>query len=164
MVDARFINCQGSSACTWRPKKEGTQHVGKSAGGPTTKIHLIVDALGNPVSFDLSGGEVHDVKKAPEMLEKVPNLGEFFLADKGYDSDDFRGKIIEHNSTPIIPGRKNRKEKIEYDREIYSSRHLVENAFCKLKQYRAVATRYDKLGRNFMGMITMAAIMIWARL
>jgi transposase len=116
------------------------------------------------VTFDLSGGEVHDVKKAPEILEKIENIGEYFLADKGYDSDDFRQKIIERNSIPVIPGRRIRKEKIEYDREIYGARHLVENAFCKLKQYRAVATRYDKLSRNFLGMLTMAAIMIWVRL
>lgn len=98
------------------------------------------------------------------MLDKVPNIGEFFLADKGYDSDEFRGKIAERNSEPVIPGRKNRKVKIEYDREVYGARHLVENAFCNLKQFRAVATRYDKLARNFMGMVTMASIMIWARL
>ena len=124
----------------------------------------MADALGNQVVFDLSGGEVHDVKKGPDLLGKISTFGEFFLADKGYDSDPFREQIIERESTPVIPGRKNRKEKIEYDRDIYGARHLVENAFCKLKQYRAVATRYDKLARNFLGMVTMASIMIWVRL
>ena len=164
MADDGLIDGSCTPACAWRPKKEGSQALGRSAGGPTTKIHLVADAMGNPVVFDLTGGEVHDVKKAPDLLEKLPKLGEFTLADNGYDSDPFRENISARNSTPVIPGRSLRKEKILYDRDIYKARHLVENAFCQLKQFRAVATRYDKLSRNFMGMVTLASIMIWVRL
>lgn len=159
-----LVHGSSTSARPWSPKKEGNQALGRSAGGPTTKIHLVVDALGNPVVFDLSGGEVHDVKKAPDLLEKLPKLGNFTLADKGYDSDPLREQIQQRNSIPVIPGRSLRKQKIEYDRDIYQARHLVENAFCQLKQFRAVATRYDKLTRNFLGMVTLASIMIWLRL
>lgn len=156
----------GSSAptCSRRPKKAGDQALGRSRGGPTTKIHLICDAHGNPLEFELTGGQIHDVTPAPELLAKTAQAGQFTLADKGYDSDEFRAKIRERGSEPMVPGRANRKEKIEYDKEIYGARSLVENAFCKLKQYRAVATRYDKLARNFSGMVTMACIMVWLRL
>lgn len=164
MVEDGFFRCASASARSRRPKKEGDQALGRSRGGPTTKIHLICDALGNPLKFTLTGGQVHDVAAAPDLLNKVDSLGEFTIADKGYDSDNFRARIKERKSEPVIPGRKNRKEEIEYDKTIYGARSLVENAFCKLKQFRAVATRYDKLARNFAGMVTMACIMTWLRL
>lgn len=113
------------------------------------------------MKFILTGGQIHDVTAAPDLLNKVETLGEFMMADKGYDSDEFREQIVNRRSQPVIPGRKNRKEKTEYDKTIYGARSLVENAFCKLKQFGAVATRYDKLARNFAGMVTMACIMIW---
>ena len=164
MVDDGFLCRASTSTCSWRPKKAGDQALGRSRGGPTTKIHLICDALGNPLKFTLTGGQIHDVTAAPDLLDKVESLGEFTIADKGYDSDEFRERIRDCKSEPVIPGRKNRNEKIEYDKTIYGARSLVENAFCKLKQFRAVATRYDKLARNFSGMVTMACIMTWLRL
>ncbi len=158
------LSCARSSARSWCGKKSGDQALGRSVGGPSTKIHLICDAHGNPLEFDLTGGQVHDVVAAPTLLEKTEEVGKYLIADKGYDSDKFRKKTEERGSTPVIPGRKNRKEKVEYDKNIYGARSLVENAFCSLKQLRAVATRYDKLARNFAGMVGLACVMMWLRL
>ena len=164
MVDDGFVLRSGASACPRRPKKAGDQALGRSRGGPTTKIHLICDSHGNPLKFDLTAGNVHDITAAPELLEKTEQAGNYLIADKGYDSDEFREKIQQCGSEPVIPGRSNRKEKIEYDKDIYKARSLVENAFCKLKQFRAVATRYDKLSRNYAGMVSMACVITWLRL
>lgn len=84
------------------------------------------------------------------------------LGDKGYDADE---RVIERlqaqGKTAVIPPRCNRKEQREYDKELYKARHLSENFFAKLKQYRAIATRYDKRGRNFLGAIYLAAAVVW---
>lgn len=160
----RFLQRASSSACTGRPKKAGEQALGRSRGGPTTKIHLICDAHGNPFRFHLTAGQVHDVTVAPHLLAQVGVLGEYVIADKGYDSDQFREKIRESGSQPVIPGRGNRKQPIEYDPELYKARSLIEHAFCHLKRFRAVATRYEKLARNFAGMVSLACIMLWLKL
>jgi transposase len=164
VVDNGLIGSTCASARAWRPKKTGDQALGRSRGGPTTKIHLICDAHGNPLEFTLTAGNFADIPAAPDLLKKTRQAGDYTLADKGYDSDEFRSEITDRGSIAVIPGRSNRKEKIEYDKAIYRARSLVENAFCKLKRFRAVATRYDKLARNFAGMVTMACIMIWVRL
>lgn len=118
MADDGLILCTSAPTRSWRPKKAGDQALGRSRGGPTTKIHLICDALGNPLTFSLTAGNVNDVTAAPDLLERTERAGEYTLADKGYDSDEFRAKIQERGSQPVIPGRSNRKEKIEYDKEI----------------------------------------------
>lgn len=159
-----FLKCPRPPAWPRRPKKEGLQALGRSAGGPTTKIHLVCDALGNPYRFSLSEGQVHDVTVAPFLLGTIDLPGDYLIADKGYDSDEFRALIREKKREPVIPGRNNRKQTIEYDKNLYSIRNLIEHAFCRLKQFRAVATRYDKLSRNFAGMVFLACIFLWLRL
>ena len=84
------------------------------------------------------------------------------LADKGYDADERVIKRLEHQGkTVVIPPKRNRKAPRDYDRELYKARHLIENFFAKLKQYRAIATRYDKLAETFLSAIYMAAVVIW---
>ena len=85
------------------------------------------------------------------------------LADKGYDADDLRKSLRQAGAVPVIPGRANRKRKITYDKTRYRERHRIENAFCRLKDYRRVATRYDKLAANFLGFIKLASIMMWLK-
>jgi transposase len=97
----------------------------------------------------LSPGNVHDIDTAFEFLDELPATSKNLLADKGYDSDLFRKSLRSLNREPVIPGRKNRKKEVPYDREKYSGRHVVENAFCSLKQFRSIATRYEKLDINF---------------
>lgn len=83
----------------------------------------------------------------------------YVLADKGYDADTLRRTLRQAGAVPVIPGRITRKRKIEYDRDRYRDRHLVENAFCRLKDFRRVATRYDKLAANFLSAVALAALL-----
>jgi transposase len=80
----------------------------------------------------------------------------YVLADKGYDADDLRRSLRRNGTVPVIPGRANRKRKVAYDKARYKDRHLVENAFCRIKDFRRVATRYDKLARNFLSTVALA--------
>ena len=124
------------------------------------KIHAVVDALGNPIGFHLTPGQASDLEGADQLLPDI--VAETVLADKGYDADE---RVIEplqaKGKTAVIPPRRNRKQPRYYDKELYKARHLIENFFAKLKQYRAIATRYDKRARNFLGAIYLAASVVW---
>jgi transposase len=126
----------------------------------STKIHAMVDALGNPVSFLLTPGQAHDLEGADVFLPQMQ--ADTLLADKAFDADK---RVIEPllaaGKTPVIPNMPGRKNPRSYDRALYAARHLIENFFCKLKQFRAIATRYDKRAINFLGGIYAAAIVIW---
>ena len=126
----------------------------------STKIHTLVDALGNPMAFFLTGGQAHDLEGADELLPKLE--ADTLLADKAFDADE---RVIEPllaaGKTPVIPPKRSRKTKRSFDKELYKARHLIENFYCKLKQYRAIATRYDKTARNFLAGIHLAAAVIW---
>ena len=108
------------------PKNGGQacQALGRSRGGFSTKIHVSVDGLGNPLRFILTGGQRHDITQAEELIAGY--AGEQVLADKGYDSQEFREHILALGMTPVIPPRSNRKEPAGYDRHLYRERHLVE--------------------------------------
>ncbi len=135
--------------------------IGKSRGGNTTKIHMAVDSYGLPIEFQLTGGEVHDAKAAPELILKLPKSA-YVIADKGYDSEDIREQIKEKGSIPNIPRKQNSKTgNADIDWCLYKYRHLVENVFARLKHFRAIATRYDKLKRNYASMIAIACSCIW---
>ena len=137
------------------------QAIGKSVAGNTTKIHMAVDAYGLPIEFHLTGGEVHDSKAAPELIVRLP-LADYITADKGYDSEEIRELIREKGSTPLIPRKKNSKTgNDDMDWCLYKYRHLVENVFARLKHFRAIATRYDKLKRNYASMVAMACSYLW---
>ena len=101
------------------------------------------------------------MKAAPELLERAGRL-RYLVADKGYDADALRRSLREAGTTPVIPGRRSRKRAIRYDKQRYRGRHLVENAFCRLKDFRRVATRYDKLAANFLSGVALAtALAFW---
>ncbi|WP_419569594.1 IS5 family transposase [Rheinheimera sp.] len=137
------------------------QAVGKSRDGNTTKIHMAVDSCGLPIDFIVTGGEVHDSKAALELLEKLPDA-EHVIGDKGYDSEKVRELVRKKNGVPIIPRKRNSKVgNGDMDWCLYKYRHLVENVFARLKHYRAVATRYDKLVRNYASTVALACCMLW---
>ena len=157
-VDASIIRAHQHS--TGAASKEN-QAIGKSRGGNTTKIHMAVDAYGLPIEFDLSGGEVHDCKIAPEFIAKLP-ASDYVIADKGYDSEELRELIREKSSVPVIPRKSNSTiGNSDMDWGLYKYRHLVENVFARLKHFRSIATRYDKLKRNYASMLAMACSYIW---
>ncbi len=137
------------------------QALGYSRGGFGTKIHVAADALGYPVVIHLSPGQDADVTHAPALLGDLEP--DAVLGDKGYDSDDLVGRIEGRGAEAVIPPRSNRKEPREYDKVLYKERNKVERCIGLLKQCRRVATRYEKTARNFLGMVTLAAITIWLR-
>ena len=125
----------------------------------STKIHATVDALGNPTGFALTGGQASELAGADELVPRVaaPTL----IADKGYDAEArVLAPLRAAGKTAVIPPRRNRTDQREYDGDLYQARHLIENFFCKLKQFRAIATRYDKTKRNFLAAIHLTATAI----
>jgi transposase len=126
----------------------------------STKIHALVDALGNPIAFFLTPGQAHDLQGADALLPQM--RADTLLADKAFDADE---RVIEPllaaGKSPVIPSKRNRKSPRVLDKEMYKARHLIENFFCKLKQFRAIATRYDKTARNFLAAIHLVAAAIW---
>ncbi len=120
----------------------------------------MVDALGNPVGFFLTGGQAHDLVGADHLLPDM-DAGTL-IADKAFDADK---RVIEPlaqaGKASVIPSKANRKVARDYDQNLYKARHLIENFFATLKQFRAIATRYDKTARNFLGGIHLAATLIW---
>jgi transposase len=136
--------------------------VGRSRGGLSTKIHARVDAKGRPVYLLISPGEVHDITCAEALLDGLEQRA-VVIADKGYDADRVRTHIRAQGAIPNIPNRSNRKKKYRWKKAIYRERNLVERFFNKLKQFRRIATRYDKLGATFLAFIKLAAVRIRLR-
>ncbi len=137
--------------------------VGKSRGGSTTKIHMASDAHGNPLCFKITESEVHDSQVAGDLIDEFHS--EYLIADKAYDSDEIRDKARSKKIKPVIPRRKNSKKKNkDFDRHIYKSRHQIENLFARLKHFRGIATRFEKLARNFKAMLSIACMFIWLKL
>ena len=126
----------------------------------STKIHATVDALGNPTGVHLTPGQAHDLEGADALLPDIQ--AECVIGDKAYDAQArVIGPLSKAGKTSVIPPRSNRKDQRDYDCHLYKARHLIENFFAKLKQYRAIATRYDKTARNVLGAIHLAAAVIW---
>lgn len=120
----------------------------------------MVDALGNPTAFFLTPGQAHDLEGADELLPQM--RADALVADKAFDADKrVIEPLIAAGKGFVIPPRNHRKAKRTFDKEMYKVRHLIENFFCKLKLYRAIATRYDKTARNFLAAIHLAAAVIW---
>ena len=157
----RQHHCACPSAQQPAPKKAGEdQAIGRSRGGLSTKIHALVDALGNPVNFFLTGGEAHDLVGADHLLPSMQ--ADTLIADKAFDADErVIAPLAAAGKTAVIPPKANRRLPRDYDQYIYQARHLIENFFAKLKQFRAIATRYDKTARNFLAAIHLTAGLIW---
>lgn len=132
--------------------------MGRSRGGFGSKIHGAVNPLGHPVALRLTGSEAADSPHLPGLIAGVKT--EAVLADKGYDSDANRAAIRRRGAAPCIPARRNRKEPIAYDRHLYRERNVIERFFGRVKQYRRVATRFDKKAENYLGFVWLAAINI----
>jgi transposase len=124
----------------------------------TTKIHALVDALGNPANLTLTAGQIHDLACAEALIENADP--DALIADKAYDADALVGRLTEREITPVIPPKANRKAKRECDFALYRERNLIERFFNKIKHFRAIATRYDKLARNFLAAVQLISAVI----
>lgn len=124
----------------------------------TSKLGAVVDALGNPMGFTLVAGQVHDCKTADVLLAQV--RPEALLGDKAFDVDALLDRLAARNIKAVIPPKRSRKLQRGYDKELYKERNLIERFFNKLKQYRGIATRYDKLAVVFLAGVHLAASVI----
>jgi transposase len=124
----------------------------------TTKVHALVDALGNPCNLMLTPGQDHDLTCAQPLLENADPRA--LIGDKAYDADSLIDTLDRRAITPVIPPKANRKVKRDCDFALYCERNLVERFFNKIKHYRAIATRYDKLARNFLAAVQLVAAII----
>ena len=133
--------------------------MGQSRGGLSTKIHAAVDALGNPVRLILTTGQHSEIKQAIPLIEGFS--ADYIIADKGYDADAFIAAIEAAQAVAVIPPKKNRKTARECDEHLYCERNLVERVFQKLKHYRRIATRYERLAMTYQAMLSLVATLIW---
>jgi transposase len=122
---------------------------------------MAVRGLGCPVRFVLTAGQKGDAPQAQALIEGLP--AEVVMADTAYDSDKLRGAVAAKGAVAVIPNNPSRALKYRLDKHLYAQRHLVECCFSKLKQFRRVATRYEKTARNYRAVVTLAAIVLWLR-
>ena len=127
----------------------------------TTKIHAVVDGLGNPLRIKLTAGNVNDLVPAGDLISGLE--ADMVIADKAYDADAFIALVREQGSAAVIPPRSNRREQRKFDRHLYKERHLAECFFAKIKAFRHISTRYDKLAVTFKAAVLIASCMVWIR-
>jgi transposase len=160
MIDSTSIRAHQQAATA---KRGGRDHcLGRSRGGLTTKIHAVVDRQGLPIRLALSAGQAHDAPAALTLLDQL-DPRTIVLADKAYDGNAIRGLIEGQGAVPNIPAKSNRKWRPCFSKTLYRERNRVERFFSKLKHFRRIATRYDKLADNFLAMVKLASMRLWLR-
>jgi len=120
-----------------------------------------VDALGNPLRFTLTAGQRHDITQAQALIADYRS--QYVIADKGYDSDDFLQTVLAGGAVPVIPPRSRRKTLRHYDEHLYRERHLVGCFINKIKHYRDIFSRFDKLSSRFLGFLNFVCTLIWLK-
>ena len=128
----------------------------------TTTVHLVVDALGLPLVFEITEGQKHDSRPASALVQRAQSS--CILADKAYDSDAFRLGLLGQGCLPVIPSNASRSGKLPYDKELYKSRSEIERTFNLLKQARRFATRYEKTLRNYAAVVALGCALLWLRI
>ena len=136
--------------------------MGRSRGGLTTKIHALVDARGLPICLKLTPGQAHDGRSAADMLATLGE-GDVLLADRAYDSDALRADMAARGAWANVRPMPNRKQRFAFSPFLYRYRNLVERFFNKIKNFRAIATRYEKHAENYLALVKLASARIWMR-
>lgn len=142
-------------------KKRGEQALGRSRGGLSSKIHATVDALGNPLRLCLSPGQRHDITQAYNLLDGFDF--ERLIADRGYAAEHFVEYLLDRGIEAVIPPHQRAKILREYDEWLYHERHLVECFFNKIKHFRRIFSRFDKLDSSYLGFLHFVSALIWLR-
>ena len=147
------------------------QALGRSVGGFSTKVHIKAEGYGKPMYFVLTPGERHDTVAFLALAKggKVKRRGrgrpkyrsQYLVGDKAYSSQEIRGSLRRSGTTPIIPKRSNQKQQGRFNRGLYRERNRVERLINRLKQYRRIATRYEKYSVNYLAMLMIGAIRLW---
>lgn len=134
--------------------------IGQTRGGRNTKLHAVCDVKGRPLVLLLTRGNAHDMRVAKQCIAAMPPSAEL-VGDKGYDSYDLRAWLASRGAKAVIPPKRHRKVKLDCDQAIYKQRNVVERMFCRFKDWRRIATRFDRNIKNFMATIAIAATVIW---
>ena len=157
-MDSTF--CKVHQHASGARKKLGNQNIGLSRGGKTTKIHALVNEHFQLISVDLTGGDVHDSKVAIQLLIKITLTGKKVLADKAFSSEEIRQYIETQKAVACIPDKSNAVNVHDFDKELYKARNIIERFFQRIKIFRHIATRYDKLSDCFLNFILLASVII----
>ena len=159
-IDATIVRAH---ACAAGYKKDSQQKeaLGRSRGGFSTKIHALVDALGNPLKFILTPGQQHEITKAPELIEGIFNAT--LLADTAYSAQSFREQLNKQSCEATIPFPKNSKNFMNYDKNLYQHRHVIECFFGKIKHFRRVFSRFEKTASSYLAFLHFVGVFIWLR-
>jgi transposase len=136
------------------------QAIGLTKGGRNSKIHAIVDEFLRPWVLILTPGNTAGCTLAQDGVSLIPGIKEL-LAGKGYGTDAFRAFLKDQKIKPVIPGKSNRKKRIRHDKSAYKNRNVIERGFGRLKDFRRIATRYDKLAGNFFSALCLVAIVAY---
>src|SRR5215471_18655852 len=153
MIDSTHVKAHRSAA----GGKGGNR---SRRGGRNTKIHALADVKGRLIAILLTGGEAHDCPVAERLIRRV-KPSKRMLGDKAYDSAELREDLHERGTKPVIPNRCNRKQPFSFSKRVYKLRWRIESAFNRLKDFRRIATRYDRLARNYLASVCLAAALVW---
>jgi len=160
MIDSTIVRSHACAAGYGKNTQE-QEALGRSKGGFSTKIHALVDALGNPLKFILAPGQSSDITQAEALSKNISDS--FIIADKGYDSNDFIQFMRRNHCTPVVPSKKNRKQPRDYDLYIYKERNLIECFFGKIKHFRRIFSRFDKSAQSYLAFLQFVGLLIWLR-
>jgi transposase len=162
IIDSTVIRAHPCAAGA--PKQKGgqpAQALGRSRGGFSTKIHIGVDALGNPLRFILTAGQRHDITQGSALIADLHF--DRIIADRSYDANDFLQAIGDVEAEAVIPPQSRRREQRSYDKHLYKERHLVECFVNKIKHYRRIFSRFEKLAARYLSFLCLVGTLIWLR-
>ena len=162
MAQHRQHDQSRTSARGGRKRGAESHAIGRSRGGLSTKVHLIVDALGLPTAFEITEGQRHDNQRAPALIART--APRCLLADKAYDSNAIRAQLSAMGCAAVIPSTASRIPALPYDKALYKARSEVECTFNLLKQARRFATRYEKTLRNYTAVVAIGCAVLWLRI
>ena len=155
------LNLHQSPSLGSRRKRGAFDHaIGRSRGGQTTKIHALTDDIGRPLAFLITPGNTHDLVGARNLIGMIRNPRRL-LADRAYDAKSLRDELAARRIKAVIPPNPTRKHPHRYDKTAYKGRNVIERMFCRLKDFRRIATRYDKRADIFLSAILLAAAISW---
>ncbi|MBW6524631.1 IS5 family transposase [Sphingomonas sp. RHCKR47] len=160
MIDATYLKAHRTASSLRVKKGNLGRLIGRTKGGMNTKLHAVADANGRPLSFFMTAGPVSDYTGAAALLDDMPKA-QWLLGDRGYDADWFRDALQAKGIQPCIPGRRSRNEPVRYDKRRYRRRSRIEIMFGRLKDWRRVATRYDRCPIAFFSAVALAATVIF---
>ncbi|QQX91222.1 IS5 family transposase [Gluconobacter sphaericus] len=160
MIDATYLKAHRTASSLRFKKGDPGRLIGRTKGGMNTKLHAVTDQNGRPLSFFMTAGQISDYTGAAALLDSLP-AAQWMLGDRGYDADWFRDALEEKGIKPCIPGRKSRGKPLKYDKRKYKRRNRIEIMFGRLKDWRRVATRYDRCPNVFFSAVCLAATVIF---